>query len=100
MSAADRWARQEGKPEPRTTAQLTSAELAARIHALREVLDLLWDVTAMTGGEPFHTIGRAKMELIALEAELRDRDRKAGLGEPLPLEVAFAVAAQSVRKGA
>lgn len=48
--------------------------LAARISTLRSVLDTLWEVTAHTGGEPFATIGRAKVELIQLEQELRDRD--------------------------
>lgn len=68
---------------------LTRNQLAARIATLRSVLDLLWDVTACTGGDPFLTIGRAKMELIALEAELRDRDRQS---PPLPVAVGIAMA--------
>ncbi len=95
MSAGERWAAQEGKPEPRTTAQLTRVELAARIQTLRDVLDLLWDVTAMTGGKPFKTIGRAKSELMDLRNALEDRDRQAAKGEPLPLEVLVAMAGRS-----
>ena len=60
-----------------------------------DVLDRLWDVTQATGGAPFATIGRAKVELIQLEDALRRRDRAAEQGPALPLEVALAIAGRS-----
>lgn len=54
---------------------MTRPELCARITALRQVLDLLWDVTAMTGRTPFTTIGTAKVELCGLLNQLWTMDR-------------------------
>jgi hypothetical protein len=79
---------------------LARPQLAARIATLRSVLDILWDVTALTGGDPFLTIGRAKVELIQLEAQLRDLDRQAAKGEPLPQVVARAMAGEPARHAA
>ena len=78
------------------TRPLSRNELAARISTLETVLEILWDVTACTGGEPFLTIGRAKVEACGLRNQLWEMDRQAEKGEPMPLEVACAAALQSV----
>jgi hypothetical protein len=51
--------------------------LRARVAALRAALDLLWTQTRKDRGEPFHSIGRGKVELISMEMELFRLDRVA-----------------------
>jgi hypothetical protein len=51
--------------------------LRARVAALRAALDLLWTQVEKDRGEPFHTIGRGKVELISMEMELFRLDRVA-----------------------
>jgi hypothetical protein len=70
------------RPEPRPVAALSRVEIAGRIHALRSALDTLWCQSEADGGEPFAIIGRAKAELIDLEARLREMDRAAGTVRP------------------
>ena len=78
--------------EPKTIAQLSRVQLAARIHVLRQVLDLLVVQAEYDGGESFHCRGRVKIELLDLEKDLWARDKAAEQGEPLPQEVAEALA--------
>lgn len=71
MSAADRY---EAARPLRPLAALTRPELTARAYVVQEVIDLLWDICRRDGGEPFVTIGRAKVELILLRNEVaRDK---------------------------
>ena len=60
-----------------TSPDAQRARLEARIATLRTVLDLLWAQVKADKGEPFRTIGRAKVELIYLERELYALDRRA-----------------------
>lgn len=57
---------------------MTRPAICARIHALRQTLDLLQDVANVSGGEPLRTYGSAKVELIGLERELAELDRSEG----------------------
>jgi hypothetical protein len=63
--------------QPKPVSDLSRAQLCARVTILRSVLDTLWEQTVVDGAEPFDTIGRAKVELIRLENDLRERDRAA-----------------------
>jgi hypothetical protein len=60
--------------EPKPVGQLSRTQIAARIHVLRQVLDLLWSQSETDGGMPYRTIGTGKVELIQLEQQLRDLD--------------------------
>lgn len=62
-------------PAPRPLAALTRAQLAARIHTIRECLTALWEQSDRDGVEPFRAIGALKVELITLEGQLRTMDR-------------------------
>jgi hypothetical protein len=64
------------KPEPKPMSQLTRPQLAARVHQLRQALDLLWSQSEADGGMPYRTIGTAKVELIGLEQKLRELDTR------------------------
>lgn len=55
---------------------LTRPQLAARIHVLRGVLDELWTQSQADGAQPFFCIGAAKVELVSLEAALREHNRR------------------------
>ncbi len=88
MSARERFAR-TGHPRP--ISALSRPELAGRVQALRNALDTLWSQSDLDRGPAFNGIGQLKIELLALEALLRDRDRQAALGEPLPLLVSLAL---------
>jgi hypothetical protein len=56
---------------PRPVATLTRAQLAARIHVIRECLDILWGQSDHDDAQPFRAIGGLKVELISLEGQLR-----------------------------
>jgi hypothetical protein len=58
---------------PRTLAQLSRAELCARIQTLGNAIDLLWSLTDAQRAEPYGVTGRCKIELVALETALRQR---------------------------
>jgi hypothetical protein len=58
---------------PRTQADY----LRGRIATLRAALELLWTQVEQDQGEPYHTIGWAKVELVTLEEALRVLDRHA-----------------------
>ena len=74
MSAADRF-ETHGTRLPRPLSALSRPEIAARAYVLQQAIDSLWDITDRDGGEPFVTVGRAKVELILLRNELGARDR-------------------------
>jgi hypothetical protein len=95
MSAHERFEKLEGKPEPKALAQLSRPQIAARIHILRAVLDLLVDQMQADGGESFCCRGQVKIELLALESDLFQRDRAAERGEPYPVDVLLAIAVQN-----
>jgi hypothetical protein len=84
------------KPEPKPLSRISRPQLAARVHQLRQALNLLWSQSEADGCEPYAIVGRAKAELIDLEERLREFDRQAARGEPLPLPVAFAIAMRRV----
>jgi hypothetical protein len=88
------------KPEPKPLSLISRPQLAARVHQLRQALDLLWSQSETDGCEPFSCVGRCKIELIDLEERLREMDRQAERGEPMPLPVALAAVMQSVRQEA
>jgi hypothetical protein len=90
MSAAERYF--TPGPAPKRLDQLSRQQLTARIQTLRQVLDLLWGQSDLDGGFPYRTIGRAKIELIELETDLREIDRTAE--PPMPVDVALAVVIQ------
>jgi hypothetical protein len=56
------------------TPRLPTPALRRRVATLRHVLTALWEETERDGGAPFATIGRAKVELVALERQLRERE--------------------------
>ncbi|MDQ3209165.1 MAG: hypothetical protein M3Q37_11255, partial [Gemmatimonadota bacterium] len=82
MSACERYAR-TGQPRP--IAALTRPELAGRVQTLRDVIDALFAQSGLDRGPAFNGVGQLKLELYALEALLRDRDRQAPFSEPLPV---------------
>jgi hypothetical protein len=91
VSAYERYfTRPAGEPARKPLAELTRAQLAARVQALRQTLDLLWSCSDIDGGEALSCIGRVKVCLIETEGALRRLDQ-AERGEPLPLEVALAM---------
>jgi hypothetical protein len=94
MSAADRYG---STPTPRPVSSLTRPELAARIAVLRSALEMLWQVTELTGGTPFDSIGRCRRELIELEVKLRFYDQLAG--HQLPQPAALAAVGQGLKLG-
>jgi hypothetical protein len=84
------------RPDPKPLAQLERPALAARIHQLREALELLWTQSDLDGGEPYACIGQMKVCLIALEGELFKRDRAAG--RPFAAAVTVPVAESRLRQ--
>lgn len=88
------------RPEPKPLSRISRPQLAGRIAVLRQALDLLWSQSESDGCQPFSCIGRCKVELIDLEERLREIDRAAERGEPMPLPVALAAAMQSIRQEA
>jgi hypothetical protein len=84
--------------EPNPLSRISRPQLAARIQQLRQALDLLWSQSDLDGCEPFDCIGRMKVCLIDLEERLREMDRQAARGEPIPLPVALAAVMQSIRQ--
>ena len=83
-----------------TSPDVQRARLEARIATLRAVLDLLWAQVEADKGEPFRTIGRAKVELIYLERELYALNRRQGeitglASLPAPLPVCLSLAGRT-----
>jgi hypothetical protein len=85
------------RPEPKPLSRISRPQLAARIQQLRSALDTLWGQSDLDGCEPFACIGRMKVCLIDLEERLREIDRAAERGEPIPQAVLLAMAGQSCR---
>jgi hypothetical protein len=85
MSAADRYDR----PAPRLLSRIA---LVARITVLQDAVHSLWLQAKYDGGATFPCIGAMKGVLIDMENDLRARDKAAEQGEPLPQEVAEALA--------
>ena len=84
------------KPEPKPVSALSRAQLAGRIAALRGALDDLWGQSDLDGGEAFGCIGRMKIHLLELEAQLHQRDSQAG--QPFAAAVTVPVAESRLRQ--
>lgn len=62
-------------PAPRPVRLLSRPQLVGRIFSLRSALEIVWSQVEADGAECFTSIGPMKRELMALEADLRVRDR-------------------------
>lgn len=62
-------------PAPRPVRLLSRPQLVGRIFSLRSALEIVWSQVEADGAEPYACIGKMKVELQALEADLRVRDR-------------------------
>ena len=109
MSHSSRYTAHRAEPQAKPVSAWSRPQLAARILTLRKALDDLWTQSEMDGGEPYTCIGRMKITLQDLEAELWQRDKALGRApaspvnafEPgLPLDVALAVVMQQVGRSA
>ncbi len=73
MSAQERWLEAESRPQPAPISGLSRAQVAARITLARQILDAMVASAELDGAVGWKCRGSVKLELIALEAELRGR---------------------------